>query len=134
MYIPVVSNDECPSNSFTINISFLKGVCQNNNYILENIIECSIEKKENEIIATPLDKTKTLSIKEDTLVSMNLFGFTPSIFTYLEEKQKSSSQSLATGSVGTLCCLSPGHVERILHYLQAVTLEKKVNFIFSSLK
>lgn len=75
-------------NTLTENGSVKRGVCQNNNYILENIIECSIEKKENEIIATPLDKTKTLSIKEDTLVSMNLFGFTPSIFTYLEEKQK----------------------------------------------
>ena len=75
-------------NTLTENGSVKRGVCQNNNYILENIIECSIEKKENEIIATPLDETKTLSIKEDTLVSMNLFGFTPSIFTYLEEKQK----------------------------------------------
>lgn len=74
-------------NTLTENGSVKRGVCQNNNYILENIIECSIEKKENEIVATPLDKTKTLSIKEDTLVSMNLFGFTPSIFTYLEEKQ-----------------------------------------------
>ena len=77
-------------NTMSLNGAVKRGICtQNKDGYLTNLIESSIEKKEDKIIATPLDDDKNeFEIKENTLVSMNFFGFTPSIFEYLEEEMK----------------------------------------------
>lgn len=75
-------------NTMTENGSVKRGVCEkdNNNY-LTKLIESSIEYKNGKIIATPLeDKEHPFEVQNDTLVSMNFFGFNPSIFNYLEDE------------------------------------------------
>ena len=67
-----------------------RGVCNKNRCSnLTSLTESSIEKVDGKIIATPLDSNiKPFEIDEDTLVSMNFFGFMPSIFTYLEDEME----------------------------------------------
>lgn len=73
------------SNTLTDNGSVKRGICQIKNNYLEKITESSVERKDGKIIATPLDNEEPFTIKEDTIVSMNMFAFTPKIFTYIEE-------------------------------------------------
>ena len=62
-----------------------RGICKLNGEYLSDLIESNIIKENNEIIATPLNGTKSFKIEDDTLVSMNMLGFLPNIFDYLEE-------------------------------------------------
>lgn len=75
-------------NTMSENGSVKRGVCsKDENDFLTNLVESSIEKKEGKIIATPLeDEENSFEVEEDTLVSMNFFGFNPSIFEYLEDE------------------------------------------------
>ena len=73
------------SNTLTENGSVKRGICQIKNNYLEKITESSVERKGNQIIATPLDGEEPFTIEDDTIVSMNMFAFTPKIFTYIEE-------------------------------------------------
>lgn len=75
-------------NTMSENGSVKRGVCsKNDKNLLSKLIESSIEKKDDKIIATPLeDEDNPFEIEEDTLVSMNFFGFKPSIFGYLEDE------------------------------------------------
>lgn len=75
-------------NTMSANGSVKRGVCQKNSEgNLTSLIESSIEKVEDKIIATSLeDETNVFEIKENDLVSMNFFGFKPSIFKYLKEE------------------------------------------------
>lgn len=75
-------------NTMSENGSVKRGVCsKDENNMLTNLVESSIEKKDDKIIATPLeDENNSFEVSEDTLVSMNFFGFTPSIFKYLEDE------------------------------------------------
>lgn len=77
-------------NTMSENGSVKRGVCsKNKKNLLTGLIESSIEKKDGKIIATPLeDENNPFEVNEDTLVSMNFFGFNPSIFNYLEEEMK----------------------------------------------
>ena len=51
------------------------------NGFVERLVESSIERREDgEVYATPLNKDAWRKIEEDTLVSMNMFGFTPDYF------------------------------------------------------
>lgn len=77
-------------NTMSENGSVKRGICKKtkDNY-LSNLIESKIEKKDGRIIATSLeDETNTFEVNEDDLVSMNFFGFKPSLFRYLEEEMK----------------------------------------------
>ncbi len=76
-------------NTMSLNGAVKRGVCSKNRCSnLTNLIESSIEKVNDKIVATPLDNSlNPFEIEEDTLVSMNFFGFTPSIFEFLEEEQ-----------------------------------------------
>lgn len=74
-------------NTMTENGSVKRGVCESKNSYLTNIIESSIERKNNLIVASPLDGREEFNISEDTLVSMNFFGFTPEIFKVLEKEE-----------------------------------------------
>ncbi len=62
-----------------------RGVCQSNEtQYLTKITESKVRIEQNTYIAKPLDESiPEFKIKPDTLVSMNIWGFTPTIFTYL---------------------------------------------------
>ena len=75
-------------NTMSENGSVKRGICSSDkDRYLNNLVESSIERKDSKIIATPLDDdTKQFIVDDDSLVSMNFFGFTPSIFKYLEDE------------------------------------------------
>lgn len=73
-------------NTLTENGSVKRGVCQEENGYLTAIIESKIDRIDGKIIASPLSGTPSFEVSPDSLVSMNMLGFTPSIFPYLEEK------------------------------------------------
>ena len=58
--------------------------CENGK--LKDLIESSVEKIDDKIIAKPLDGDTEFIVEDDSLVSTNLLLFTPKIFDYLEEK------------------------------------------------
>lgn len=72
-------------NTITENGATKRGVCKLENNFLTEIVESSLELKENKIYATPLDSNKTAIIAPETVVSMNMFCFTPKIFDFLIE-------------------------------------------------
>ena len=63
-------------NTMTENGSVKRGVCESENGYLTNIIESSIEKVDDEIVASPLDGRDKFIVEPNSLVSMNFFGFT----------------------------------------------------------
>ena len=75
-------------NTMSENGSVKRGICsKDENDYLKNLVESSIEKVEDKIIATSLeDKNNKFEVTNDTLVSMNFFGFHPSLFKYLEDE------------------------------------------------
>lgn len=76
------------SNTMSKNGSVKRGVCKkdSNNYLV-NLTESSLEYVGDKIIATPLDDTiEKFEIDKDNLVSMNIWGFRPNIFSYLEDE------------------------------------------------
>lgn len=72
------------ANTLTENGSVKRGVCEVENGYLTKLIESSVEKIDNKIIASPLDGSASFSISSDTRVSMNMFGFTKEIFDYID--------------------------------------------------
>ena len=72
------------SNTMTENGSVKRGVCESEGDYLTNIIESSIEKVDGKIIASPLDGRDSFEVDANALVSMNFFGFTPSMFDALK--------------------------------------------------
>ena len=75
-------------NTLTNNGSVKRGICEVNNSYLTKLIESSVQKIKNEIICEPLDGSNPFSVDNSTLVSMNMFIFTPLIFTILENDIK----------------------------------------------
>ena len=63
-----------------------RGICKEENGKLKDLIESSVEKIDDKIIAKPLDGDTEFTVEDDSLVSTNLLLFTPKIFDYLEEK------------------------------------------------
>lgn len=63
-----------------------RGICREENGKLKDLIESSVEKIDDRIIAKPLDGDTEFTVEDDSLVSMNMLLFTPKIFEYLEEK------------------------------------------------
>ena len=72
-------------NTMTENGSVKRGVCESRDGCLTNIIERSIEKVNDKIMATPLDGREPFEVQPNTLVSMNFFGFTERMFNTLEK-------------------------------------------------
>ena len=76
-----------------------RGVCKIEDNMLVGLIESSIEKINDEIIASPLDGSESFKVSSDTVASMNLFVLYPSIFKYMEEdfnKFLNNSKNLLT--------------------------------------
>ena len=73
------------SNTLTKNGSVKRGVCELKDGYITNLVESSVEKVNDKIIASPLDGRDSFEVNDDTLVSMNMFMFTPKIFELLEQ-------------------------------------------------
>ena len=71
--------------TLTENGSVKRAVLKRKNDQLEALMESSIEKKNGRIMAFPLDGSQPFAIASTQPVSLNLFGFSPSLFTYIEE-------------------------------------------------
>lgn len=72
------------NNTLTENGSVKRGVCEEKDGYIINLVESSVEKVNDKIIACPLDGRDSFEVNDDTLVSMNMFMFTPKIFELLE--------------------------------------------------
>ena len=71
-------------NTLTKNGSVKRGIVIEENGNLKELIESSINYEGKDLVAHELETEKTFVIKENNLVSMNFFGFTPKIFDYIE--------------------------------------------------
>jgi len=72
-------------NTLTENGAVKRGVCQVDNGYLVKLTESSIERKDGLLIATPLEGGEEFAVDDNDVVSMNMFGFTPKLFTALED-------------------------------------------------
>lgn len=111
-------------NTLTDNGSVKRGICKTHDNYLDSIIESSIIKEDNKIIATPLNKKDSFTVLPDSLVSMNMLGFTPSIFPLLEEN---FSKFLDINKDNILNCeyLIPDMLEKSIkdNYAKTVVIE-----------
>jgi len=73
-------------NTLTENGAVKRGVCETSGKYLTKLIESSIENIDGKFMATPLEGGESFEISGDDNVSMNMFGFTPQIFEYLEKR------------------------------------------------
>ena len=71
-------------NTLTENGAVKRGVCYQEGKFLTKLIESNVEKVNGVIKASPLNGDASFDVADDTLVSMNMLGFTPNIFKYLE--------------------------------------------------
>lgn len=73
-------------NTITENGKVKRGVCDISDGYVVKIVESEIEYTNNKYIATPLNGDDSFEISPDTIVSMNMFTFTPRIFDFLEKE------------------------------------------------
>ena len=73
-------------NTITENGNVKRGVCDIENGFVTKLTESEIEYKNGKYIARPLDGSNPFEIEGDTIVSMNMFTFTPRIFDYLKKE------------------------------------------------
>ena len=71
------------SNTLTENGSVKRGVCEEKEGYLSSLIESKVEKKDGEIVCSPLDGASSFKVSDNALVSMNMLGFTKKIFDYI---------------------------------------------------
>lgn len=73
-------------NTISENGSVSRGVCKaNTDGMLETVVErCQIEKKSDSIAY--FENEEWITLEDETTVSMNFWGFTPAVFTQLEEQ------------------------------------------------
>ncbi len=72
-------------NTLTENGSVKRGICEQKNNKLTKITESSVKKQNEKIICTSLSDNSIFLVDKNTLVSMNMFIFTPLIFSILEK-------------------------------------------------
>lgn len=72
-------------NTLTENGSVKRGVCKIDNNYLKEIIESNVIEENGIITATPLDGKDSFTIASDTCVSMNMLGFNPGLFPYIDK-------------------------------------------------
>ena len=71
-------------NTLTENGSVKRGVCHIENGSLKGLTESFVETINGKICRKPLEEKDYIEASDTDLVSMNLFGFTPKLFSYLE--------------------------------------------------
>ena len=94
-----LANDNCDSeyceyamagykakNTLTENGSVKRGVCDVEGKYLTKLIESKIEYIDGILMAMPLEGGDMFPVFEEDTVSMNMFGFTPKLFEYLEDR------------------------------------------------
>ena len=74
------------ANTMTENGAVKRGVAFQKDGYLTKLVESSIERKGDKIVASPLDGSEPFEVKENDLVSMNLFAFNKDLIKKLEEK------------------------------------------------
>lgn len=72
-------------NTLTENGSVKRGVCEVENGYLKKIIESSLSKENDEIVAKSLETDEDFIVDKERAVSMNMFCFSEDIFEYLEK-------------------------------------------------
>ena len=72
-------------NTLTENGAVKRGICQIKNGKLARLDESKIESDNGILKATSIINSEEVSVNKDSIVSMNMFGFTPKLFKYLEE-------------------------------------------------
>lgn len=72
-------------NTLTENGSVKRGVCQIKDNYLVKLTESVIEKKDGKLLATPLEKEPPFVVEDNTLVSMNMLGFSKNLFKHIED-------------------------------------------------
>lgn len=75
-------------NTLSENGKVKRGICKAQKDTLNKIVESNIGYEENKLIATNLVTEESFEVKENDLVSMNFFGFTPVIFEELQKQFK----------------------------------------------
>ncbi len=73
-------------NTITASGAVKRGVCETKDGKIDYLVECSVDNATGKYIASPLSGAPSFEISPDQLVSMNMMGFTPKIFDYLEER------------------------------------------------
>ncbi len=82
-------------NTLTENGSVKRGICKTKNNHLTELIESKVERINGKIEAEPLSGKPRFSVDKNTLVSMNMLVFTPSIFPYIERQMNQFFQTHA---------------------------------------
>ena len=75
-------------NTLTENGAVKRGICQEKDGYLTSLIESNVLTNNGVIEASPLDGSPAFTVSKDTLVSMNMFLFTPYIFEILDKDIK----------------------------------------------
>ncbi len=75
-------------NTLTENGEVKRGVLFTTDGYLDRLVESSVKEDNGEVLCKPLSGEKEFRVPLDQLVSMNLFCFTPILFTYLEDNIK----------------------------------------------
>ena len=71
-------------NTLTENGAVKRGVCVKEGNYLSSLIESSVEKTNDKIIATPLEGGEIFEVNPDDPVSMNMFALSPKFLDYTE--------------------------------------------------
>ena len=101
------------ANTLTENGSVKRGVCFTENGYLTKLIESSCEKNGDKVKASPLDGSEPFDVLKNTPASMNMLGFTPAIFKYLEEDLKKFLQDHQE-NLQTCECLIPDTIFKLI--------------------
>ena len=111
-------------NTLTENGSVKRGVCEEDCGYLKKLTESLVEKRIDKIVAKPLDGSHEFEVSSNTRVSMNMFGFTPDLFNYIEDNFKAFLEE-NKNSLSTCEYLIPDLVEKAIKesYAQVKLLE-----------
>lgn len=73
-------------NTLSENGSVNRGICFMKDHYLTKVVESTVNNEDNKIVAAPHDGSEKIVIKNDTLVSMNTYGFFPNLFQMIERE------------------------------------------------
>lgn len=73
-------------NTLTENGSVKRGICEVEDGYLTKLVESKINMVDGVLEAVPLEGGEKFVVSANDTVSMNMFGFTPQIFDYLEKR------------------------------------------------
>lgn len=92
--------------------SVKRGVCEINNGYLTRLTESIIEKDNDKLVGKTLENNENIYVDKNTVVSMNMLGFTPKLFEYLEN---GFEEFLKSHDLMTCEYLIPTEVNRYLN-------------------